>query len=142
MPRGLRSRTRRTAAGSNSRRRCRAICSRCSPTSAYGRSRTCAYSRSERSWPMVLWEYAVEILRESIFAYAHACHGNLGTGILAVTFLARLALLPLGLLIARGMARQQQARARLQPALDALRRTHATNATKLAEETQRLFARE
>lgn len=45
---------------------------------------------------MMLWDQAVEVLRESIFAYAQLCNGNLGAGILAVTFLARLALLPWG----------------------------------------------
>lgn len=57
---------------------------------------------------MLLWNQAVEILRESIFAYAQACNGNLGAGILAVTFLARLALLPLGIGLARAAADRQR----------------------------------
>ena len=73
---------------------------------------------------MLLWGQAIEILRESIFAYAQACHGNLGAGILAVTFLARLALLPLGIRLARAAAEQQRAMARVQPALEALREAH------------------
>ena len=89
-----------------------------------------------------MWEYAVELLRESIFAYAQACHGNLGAGILAVSFLARLALLPIGLRVSRAMAQQQRTMARLQPALEALRKTHAGDPKRLAEETQHLFARE
>ena len=91
---------------------------------------------------MLLWDQAIEILRESIFAYAQACNGNLGAGILAVTFLARLALLPLGIRMARAAADQQRAMARLQPALDALRKAHKSDAKRLAEETSRLFARE
>lgn len=91
---------------------------------------------------MVLWSQAIEILRESIFAYAQACHGNLGLGILAVTFLARLALLPLGIRLARAAADQQRAMARLQPALESLRQTHKHDSRRLAEETSRLFARE
>ncbi len=91
---------------------------------------------------MLFWNQAIEILRESIFAYAQACNGNLGAGILAVTFLARLALLPLGIRIARAAANQQRAMARLQPALDALRKTHKNDSKRLAEETSRLLARE
>jgi YidC/Oxa1 family membrane protein insertase len=91
---------------------------------------------------MLLWGQAIEILRESIFAYAQACHGNLGAGILAVTFLARLALLPLGIRLARAAADQQRAMARLQPALEALREAHKQDSKRLAEETKRLFARE
>ena len=91
---------------------------------------------------MMLWSQVVEILRESIFAYAQACNGNLGAGILAVTFLARLALLPLAMRLARAAADQQRAMAQLQPALEALRRTHKDDAKRLAEETSRLLARE
>ena len=91
---------------------------------------------------MLLWNQVVEILRESIFAYTQACNGNLGAGILAVTFLARLALLPLGIRLARAAADQQRAMARLQPGLDALRTAHKGNPKRLAEETNRLMARE
>jgi membrane protein insertase Oxa1/YidC/SpoIIIJ len=65
---------------------------------------------------MLFWNQAVEIVRESIFAYAQACNGNLGGGILLVTFLARLALLPVGMRLARIAAQQQRAMARLPPA--------------------------
>ena len=91
---------------------------------------------------MPLWNQVIEILRESIFAYTQACNGNLGAGILAVTFLARLALLPLALRMARAAADQQRAMARLQPALDALRASHKGNPKRLAEETSRLMTRE
>jgi YidC/Oxa1 family membrane protein insertase len=91
---------------------------------------------------MLFWHQAVEILRESIFAYAQACNGSLGAGILAVTFLARLALMPLGIRVARAAAVQQRAMARVQPALDALRTAHKGNPRRLAQETSRLLARE
>lgn len=91
---------------------------------------------------MLFWNQAVEILRESIFAYSQTCNGNLGAGILAVTFLARLALLPLGIRLARAAAEQQRAMARVQPALEALRKVHKGDALRLAEETKRLLARE
>ena len=91
---------------------------------------------------MLLWDQVVEIVRQSIFAYAQACNGSLGAGILAVTFLARLALLPLGIRIARKAALQQRAMARLRPTLEALQRTYKSNPKRLAEETSRLLTRE
>jgi YidC/Oxa1 family membrane protein insertase len=91
---------------------------------------------------MPFWNQLVEILRESIFAYAQICHGNLGWGILVVTFLTRLALVPLGIRLARSARMQQQAMQRIQPELQALRVTFKGNPGKLAEETQRLMKRE
>jgi YidC/Oxa1 family membrane protein insertase len=91
---------------------------------------------------MFLWNQIVEVLRESIFAYAQACHGNLGYGIVAVTFLARLALFPVMLRIARASAAHQEVMARLQPELAALKLRFKGDAAKLNSEMQRLFQRE
>src|SRR4030095_6577901 len=46
------------------------------------------------------WDQIVDTLRESMIAYAYVFNGNYGAGILAVTFLARLALLPITLRLA------------------------------------------
>src|SRR6266850_4395286 len=91
---------------------------------------------------MLLWDQSVDVLREAIFAYAQLCHGNLGAGILAVTFLARLALLPLGIRIARAARAQQTAMQRIQPQLDAVRAKYKRDTRRIAEETQRLMKRE
>ena len=91
---------------------------------------------------MMLWDQSVEVLRESILAYAQICNGNLGYGILVVTFLARLALLPLGLRLAKIAEIHQRALEKIQPELDALRRRYQRNPKRLAEETRRLMARE
>lgn len=91
---------------------------------------------------MFLWNQVVDVLRESIFAYAQACHGNLGYGIVAVTFLARLALFPLMVRIARASAAHQEVMARLQPELDALKARFKGDPQKLNTEMQRLFKRE
>ena len=64
---------------------------------------------------MPFWNEIVEVLRESIFAYAQACSGNLGGGILAVTFLLRLAFLPLGIYTARAAIQRQRATANATP---------------------------
>jgi YidC/Oxa1 family membrane protein insertase len=91
---------------------------------------------------MLLWNQVVEVLRESILAYAQICHGSVGAGILVVTFLARLALLPLGVRVARAAARQQEVMARLQPRLDALKAMHRNNPARLADETRQLLTQE
>ncbi|HKY23006.1 MAG TPA: membrane protein insertase YidC [Vicinamibacterales bacterium] len=81
-------------------------------------------------------------MRESLFAYAQMCNGNLGAGILAVTFLVRLALLPLGVRYARKAAFQQRVMVRIQPELDALRNRYKDSPKRLAEESHRVMSRE
>lgn len=88
------------------------------------------------------WNQLVEVLRESIFAYAQACNGNLGAGILIVTVLARLALLPLGIRLAKAAQAHQRAMAKLQPELDRIKAKYKANPQRVAEETGRVFARE
>jgi YidC/Oxa1 family membrane protein insertase len=91
---------------------------------------------------MWLWNESIEVLRESMLAYAQVCNGNLGYGILIVTFLARLALLPLSLQLAKVAQVHQRAMQRIQPELDALRRKYRRDPKRLAEETRRVMARE
>ena len=91
---------------------------------------------------MMFWNQVVDVLREAIFAYAQACHGNIGYGIVAVTFLARLALFPLMLRIGRAFAAHQAVMARLQPELDALKLKFKNDHRKLNTEIQRLLKRE
>ena len=88
---------------------------------------------------MFFWDQAVDILRESIFAYAQLCHGNLGWGILIVTFLTKLALMPSAIRSAKAAQAHQQAMLRIQPRLDALRSTYKGDARRIAEETHRLM---
>ena len=83
---------------------------------------------------MLFWDQCVDVLRESIFAYALVFNGNLGAGILAVTFLAKLALLPLAVRMVRAAQVQQRAMQRLQPQLDALRAQHKADRRRLAED--------
>jgi YidC/Oxa1 family membrane protein insertase len=91
---------------------------------------------------MALWHEAVEVLRESMFAYAHATSGNLGAGILIVTVLARLAMFPLMLRIARAAARHQDRLRAIQPELDAIKARFTHDPVRAAEATRRVFARE
>jgi len=89
-----------------------------------------------------LWDQAVDVLREAIFAYAYLFNGNLGAGILAVTFLARLAMLPITLRLARLTFEHQAAMQRIRPELDALKKRYARNPRRLNGETQKMFSRE
>jgi YidC/Oxa1 family membrane protein insertase len=91
---------------------------------------------------MTMWNEVVEILREAMFAYAHATSGNLAAGILTVTFLARLALFPLMLRLSRAAAAHQDRLRAIQPELDAIKARWKTNPQRLAEDTRGLFARE
>jgi YidC/Oxa1 family membrane protein insertase len=91
---------------------------------------------------MTMWTEVVEILREAMFAYAHATNGNLAAGILTVTFLARLALFPLMLRLSRAAADHQRRLRTIQPELDALKARFKTNPRRMAEETRAVFARE
>ena len=91
---------------------------------------------------MWLWNESIDVLRESMLAYAQLFNGNLGYGILVVTFLARLALLPLGLRLAKMAQTHQRVMQRMQPELDAIRRRYQGNPRRLAEETRRVMARE
>ena len=91
---------------------------------------------------MPLWNQAVEDLREAMLAYAQLSHGNLAAGIMAVTFLARLALFPLTLRLARAAATQQDAIRRVQPELQSVRQRFKGDPARVASETQRILARE
>ena len=84
------------------------------------------------------WDQFVDVLRESMIAYAYLFNGNFGAGILAVTFLARLALSPLTIRLARLTSAHQAIMAKIQPELDDLKRLHANNAQRMREEIQKV----
>src|SRR4051812_30888507 len=91
---------------------------------------------------MILWHQIVDVLRESIFAYAQMCHGNLGYGIVAVTFLTRVALFPLMVRGGRAARAPQAAMAPVRPQLDALKARYKDQPQKIQAEMQRLVKRE
>jgi YidC/Oxa1 family membrane protein insertase len=88
-----------------------------------------------------MWAAFVELLRAAIFGAAHVCGGSLGAGILLVSALLRLALLPLTLRLARRAREQQVKLAALKPELDALQRRYATDALALLRATRELHAK-
>jgi len=91
---------------------------------------------------MFLWTDAVDILRESMVAYAHATNGNLATGILIVTVLARIAMFPLMIRVARASARHQDRVRAIQPELDAVKARFKNDSVQAAVETRKIFTRE
>jgi len=91
---------------------------------------------------MVIWDQLVDLLRTAIFAYSQACGGNVGMGIVVVTFLMRMAMLPLTLRLARVSAVHQETMRRLKPELDRIRKRFRSKPERLARETRRVFQRE
>ena len=91
---------------------------------------------------MLIWYQFVDVLRAAIFAYSQACGGNMGVGIVAVTFLVRMAMLPLTLRLARLSAAHQEAMRRLKPKLERIRTRYRGKPGRVAEETRRLFDKE
>ena len=87
-----------------------------------------------------MWAGFVELIRQAIFAAAHVCGGSLGAGIVGVSVIVRVALLPLTLRLARQARAQQMRIAALKPALDALQRRHAGDPLRLVTETRALYS--
>lgn len=87
-----------------------------------------------------MWTSFVELIRMSIFGAAQVCGGSLGAGIVAVSVVARLALLPLTLHLARQARAQQVKVLALEPRLKTLRARHKNDPIRLLQETQALHA--
>jgi YidC/Oxa1 family membrane protein insertase len=85
-----------------------------------------------------MWAAFVELLRAAIFGAAHVCGGSLGAGILLVSALVRLALLPLTLRLARSAREQQAKLAALNPELEAVKKRYAKDPNRLFLEMQAL----
>ena len=91
---------------------------------------------------MVVWDQCVDLLRAAIFAYAQACGGNLGVGIVGVTFLVRMVMFPLTLRLARISAAHQELMRKLKPELDRIRERFRNKPERMRQEMQRVFQRE
>jgi YidC/Oxa1 family membrane protein insertase len=88
---------------------------------------------------MLDWSLAVDAVRALVFAVAHLFGNSVGSGILAVSVLVRLALLPLTLRAARRAVEHQARVAALKPELDRLRQKFGDDRAGLAEATMRLY---
>jgi len=90
---------------------------------------------------MLLWSPFLDLLRAILFALAHVCGGSLGGGIVVLSLIVRLALLPLTYRLAIRAHEYNASLRRLKPELDALQRRHANQPLRLAQETRALQAR-
>lgn len=83
----------------------------------------------------------VDVVRAALFAAGHLLGGSIGGAIIAVSFLVRLALLPLTIRLARRAAAQQAILASLRPHLDLLRVQYRNQPDRLAQQTIALYRR-
>jgi YidC/Oxa1 family membrane protein insertase len=88
---------------------------------------------------MLDWSLVVDGVRALVFAAAHLFGNSVGSGILAVSVLARLALLPLTLRAARRAMEHQARVAALQPDLARLKKKFGDDRAGLAEATLTLY---
>ena len=88
---------------------------------------------------MLLWDQFVDLFRVMIVAYAQACGGNLGAGILAFSVTLRLVLFPITMRIARVSQAHQEAMQKLQPELKQIRNRFKKQPERIAEESRKLL---
>jgi len=88
---------------------------------------------------MLLWSSFLDLLRVVLFSLAHVCGGGLGGGIVLLSLLIRLALLPLTLRLALRAHDYQVASHRIAPKLEALQKRHAKDPAALAVATRALY---
>ncbi len=81
-----------------------------------------------------MWFAFVELIRSVLLAVAHSCGGSIGGSIFIVSLTVRLAMIPLGLRLARRARANQAALAAIKPEMDRLQRTHATDPVRLYKE--------
>ncbi len=88
---------------------------------------------------MLLWDQFVDLFRVTIAAYAQACGGNLGSGIVAFSVTLRFLMFPITLRIARASMAHQQAMQKLQPELEKIHKRFRKRPERIAEESHKLF---
>ena len=89
---------------------------------------------------MFIWSSLIDVLRVLLFALAHVCGGSLGGGIVALSLIVRIALLPYTLRLATRMRAHQAALQKLAPDIEKLRGRYASDPARLARETRSLYA--
>ena len=89
----------------------------------------------------MIWSMLVDLVRSLVFAASHVCGNSIGGGILVVSFMVRIALLPVTLRMARRMMDHQARITALAPELERLRGRHGTDRAALAQATMDLYKR-
>jgi YidC/Oxa1 family membrane protein insertase len=88
---------------------------------------------------MEIWGSFVNVLAVVLFWLAQAYGGNFGLAIITVSFVIRLALLPLSVKIGRRMQARQQLMKELQPKIDRLKSRYRDQPERLSRETMKLY---
>ena len=89
----------------------------------------------------MIWSGLIDLVRAVVFSASHVCGNSLGGGILLVSFVVRIALLPMTLRVARRMQEHQARVTALAPELALLQRRHGADRAALAEATATLYRR-
>lgn len=90
---------------------------------------------------MFIWSNVIQALVMLLVTLAQVYGGNLGLAIITLSLVARLALLPVTLRLARRAQRRQEQLKALQPQIDQLRRRYRSNPERLAQELTQLYRR-
>lgn len=86
-----------------------------------------------------LWSLFVGSIQAGLFVLAHLYGGNVGLAIITLSFVVRLALLPLTLRIARRSQKQQMRLQEIQPELQRLKERYRNQPEKLSQKTMELY---
>src|SRR5574339_680752 len=86
-----------------------------------------------------LWSLFVGSIQTALFVLAHLYGGNVGLAIITLSFLVRLALLPLTLRIARRSQQQQMSLQEIQPELQRLKQRYRNQPEKLSQKTMEAY---
>jgi YidC/Oxa1 family membrane protein insertase len=86
-----------------------------------------------------IWSLFVGYLQTVLFVLAHMYGGNISLAIITLSFIVRLALLPLTLHLARRSQWQQMRLKEMQPELERLKKHYRNHPEKLSQKTMELY---
>lgn len=86
-----------------------------------------------------IWSLFVGYLQTVLFVLAHLYSGNISLAIITLSFMVRLALLPLTLRLARHSQQQQMRLREMQPELERLKKLYRAKPEKLSQKTMDLY---
>lgn len=86
-----------------------------------------------------IWSLFVGYLQTVLFVLAHMYGGNISLAIITLSFMVRLALLPLTLRLAHRSQQQQMRLQAIQPELEHLKKHYRKNPEKLSQKTMELY---
>jgi YidC/Oxa1 family membrane protein insertase len=82
---------------------------------------------------MILWSMLLDAVRGALFSLSHVLGGNLGFGIIGLSVIVRLALLPWGLKAARRSVAMRESLKALEPRIRELKDRYAAEPAKLRD---------